>query len=62
MVGNAESQIGTVQPRLPSGELVERMERAFMQQMPVDPEQRLAILAVDNHMGIPDLVDQGFGA
>ena len=62
VIGDAEGQIGTVQPRLPFGELVERMERAFMQQMPVDPQQRLAVLAVDNHMRIPDFVDQGFGA
>jgi hypothetical protein len=37
---------------------VERVERAFMQKVPVDPQQRLAILAHQDFVLPPDFLEQ----
>ena len=61
MVGHAEGQarFGDLDAAL--RELAEGMERALVHVVAVDPEQRLAVLAADDLMGGPELVDQGLG-
>ncbi len=61
MVGDAEGQ-----PRLGDrdaalGELAEGVERALVDIVAVDPEQRRAVLAAQDLVGGPELVDDGLG-
>jgi uncharacterized protein (DUF58 family) len=57
MVGHAEGQVRPRDPGIAGRELVEGQERAFVQEVPVHPQQRLAILARRDGVGVPDLVD-----
>ena len=61
MVGHAEGQarFGDLDAAL--SELAEGVERALMNVVAVDPEQRLAILAAEDLVGGPELVDDGLG-
>ena len=61
MVGHAEGQarLGDLDAAL--GQLAEGVERTLMNVVTVDPEQRLAVLAADDLVGGPELVDDGLG-
>ncbi len=61
VVGDAEGQAGLGHRRAAIGELAERVHGAFVHIMAIDPEQRLAVLAPQDLMGGPELVDQGLG-
>ena len=59
VIGHAEGQAGLGDLDAPLGQPVEGVERALMHVVAVDPEQRLAVLAANDLMGGPELVDQG---
>ena len=61
MVGHAEGQAGLGDRHAPLRQLAEGVERALMDVMAVDPEQRLAVLAPHDLVGGPELVDDGLG-
>ena len=58
MILDAEGQVRPRQLGAARLQLVEGVERAFMQEMPVDPEQALPVLALHDDMRVPDLVEQ----
>ena len=59
MVGDAEGEARLGDRHAPLGQLAEGVERALVHVVAVDPEQRLAVLAADDLVGGPQLVDQG---
>ena len=59
MVGDREGQIGPRDLALARPQLVEGMERAFMHEVPVDPEQDVILILLQNIMAAPQLVEQG---
>ena len=61
VVGDAEGQAGFGDRNAPLRQLAEGVERALVHVVAVDPEQRLAVLAADDLVGGPELVDQGLG-
>ena len=61
VVGDAECELGMRDRRPALRQLVEGVERPFVQQMPVDPQQCLPVLAGQNGVAVPQLVDDGAG-
>ena len=61
MIGDTKSEIGAGDLRATFADLIEGMERAFMEEMPVNPKQRLAIFPRGDGMRIPDLVNDSAG-
>ena len=59
MIGDAEGQLGMGDAPAARRDLIESQERALVQQMPVDPEQRRAVLASAYRVRVPQLVDHG---
>jgi hypothetical protein len=59
MVGDPKAQVGPRNRRAALLELVESMKRAFVQDVAIDEQQRLSIVARHDGMGIPQLVDDG---
>ena len=59
VIGDAEGQIGTRDAAVARGDLAEGMVRAFMDEMPVDPDQRQAIVAAGHDVVVPQFVKQG---
>ncbi len=61
MVDHGEGQFGRRHLQPPRRQLGEAVMRAFMHQVPVDPEQRCAVLATLDLMRGPELVEQRAG-
>ena len=61
MVGHPEGQAGLGHRHAALRQPAEGVKRALMNVVAVDPEQRLAVLAADDLVGGPELVDQGLG-
>ena len=59
MVGDREGEIGPRHLRAPRRHLGKGMVRAFMHEMPIDPQQARAILAREYLVRIPQFVEQG---
>ena len=59
VVGDAEGQAGLGDRRAALREPAEGVERAFVDVVAVDPEQRLAVVAAHDLVGRPQLVEQG---
>ena len=53
MVGHAEGQTRFGDRHAPLGQPAEGMEGTLMDVMAVDPEQRLAVVAADDLVGVP---------
>src|SRR5476649_681368 len=61
MVRNAEGQAWLRDLNASLGQLAKCVEGTLMNIVTVNPEQRLAVLAADDLMGGPELVDDGLG-
>ena len=59
VIGHAEGQLRLRHALAPLGQFAERVVGALMHEMPIDEEQRRAILAGMDFMRLPDLVEQG---
>ncbi len=59
MVGDSEGETWFGNPRAARFDLAEGVERSFMHVMAVDPQQRLAVVAPDDLVGRPQLVEKG---
>ena len=59
VIGNGERQRRLRDGGTALGEFMESVERAFVQEMPVDPDQRIAARARRDDMLVPKLVDDG---
>src|SRR5688572_2374090 len=59
MVGDTEGEVrmGDLGAALP--QLVEGMKRALVHKVPIDPQQRLPVLAGYDGVTVPELVEQG---
>jgi hypothetical protein len=58
MIRHGGTEIWVRNMRAAVAQQVERVERAFMQKVPVDPQQRLAILAHQDFVLPPDFFEQ----
>ena len=59
MVGDGEGEVGPRDRPAPLSHLLEGVEGAFMQEVPVDEEQAVAAFTRHDHMAFPQLVDDG---
>ena len=59
VVGDAERQIGPRDGQTRARDLGEGVMRAFVHEMAVDPQQRVAVLLREDDVGVPELVEQG---
>ena len=57
VVGRGKAAIGTAQLHVALAQLGEACGRTVMHQMAVDIEQRVAIVAIDDDMTLPDLLE-----
>ncbi|KFC50354.1 hypothetical protein DK37_05790 [Halomonas sp. SUBG004] len=57
VVGNAKGQVGSGDGQLSFTQLVEGMERPFMDKVTVYPQQALAAVAAMHFVGLPHLVE-----
>ena len=58
VVGDAEGQVRPRHLGVARLDLVEALERAFVDVVPVDPQQREAVLGLEDLVLCPDLVEQ----
>lgn len=58
MIDDSERQVGPGNPQGAFGELTEGVVRALMDEMPVDPEQRLPVFLRDDDVRVPHLTEQ----
>ena len=57
MIGGREAQIGAPDPPAAAGEPAERGGGAFVQQVAIHVEERMAARALGNHVPGPDLLE-----
>ena len=57
MVGRREAAIGPPQLHIALAQLGEAGRRTVMHQVAVDVEQRVAVVAIDDDMTLPDLLE-----
>ena len=58
VIGDAEGEVRAGDAGAPRLELVEGVEGALVDEVAIDPEQGRAVLAGDDRMGVPELVEQ----
>ena len=61
MVGHPEGEVRPRHQSIAFSELGKGVVRSFVHEVPVDPEQRLPVLASENRVLVPNLVEEGAG-